>query len=386
MALSKTQLTLGGIVITALTAALIVEHGSQRMLRRQQETLQQKIAQLTADNQSLTDNLSQRTPRLPAPAFQFSHAADSGIDTLQSTNFYNRLKDKDLKLKPEQLEAYLTSHGRSAASLLAAYRTTSDPALLSEAMRNFPDNPEVAFEAATKKDVSPDDRRHWLDVLKKSAPDNALANYLSALDDFNAGQPDQAVKEFMAASGKQFEDYSSQRYQNDTEAYLAAGYSVADAKFASGVNLTLPQLQMTKDAGVDMVELAKSYQQTGDSASAQAAMQMAVDLGQRYGTASPGEPVLSQLVGLSIEMRALSAMDPNAAYGSSGQTVQDQLNQIKQQHDTLRQQSEQVNALLPAMSEQDWTIYNDRWLTLSEQNAYQWVINRYGRNSPTANP
>ena len=135
-----------------------------------------------------------------------------------------------------------------------------------------------------------------------------------------------------------------------------------------------------------MVELAKSYQQTGDSDSAQAAMQMAIDLGQRYGTASPGEPVLSQMVGLSIEIRALNAMDPNAAYGSSGQTVQDKLSQIKQQHDNLRQQSEQVNALLPAMSEQDWTIYNDRWLTLGEQNAYQWVINRYGRNSPTANP
>ena len=170
MALTKTQLTLGGIVIAALTISLIVENGSRSMLRRQHETLQQKIAQLTADNQSLTDNLSQRTPRLPAPAFQFSHAADSGIDTLQSTNFYNRLKDKDFKLTPEQVESYLRSSGRSAASLLAAYRTTSDPALLSEAMRNFPDNPEVAYEAATTKNVSPDEQRHWLDVLKKVGP------------------------------------------------------------------------------------------------------------------------------------------------------------------------------------------------------------------------
>jgi DNA-directed RNA polymerase specialized sigma24 family protein len=292
--------------------------------------------------------------------------------------------NKDLTLKPEQLDGYLRARGRDAASLLAAYRTTSDPALLSEAMRNFPDNPEVAYEAATRKDVSPDEQRHWLDALKKSAPDNALANYLSALDYFNAGQPDQAVKEFMAASGKRFEDYSSQRYQNDAEAYLAASYSVADAKFAAGTGLLLPQLQMTKDAGLDMIELAKSYQQTGDSASAQAAMQMAIDLGQRYGTSSPGEPVLSQLAGLSIEIRTLNAMDPNAAYGSI--TVQDQLNQIKQQSDNLKQQSQQVGALLPSMSEQDWAIYNDRWLTFGEQNAYQWVINRYGRNSATANP
>src|SRR6185312_680225 len=105
--------------------------------------------------------------------------------------------------------------GRSAASLLAAYRTANDPALLAEAMRNFPNDPQVAFEAAARTNATPEDRRQWLDSLKKSDPDNALANYLSALDYFKIGQTDQAVKEFMAASGKQFEDYTSQRYQDD---------------------------------------------------------------------------------------------------------------------------------------------------------------------------
>ena len=90
-------------------------------------------------------------------------------------------------------------------------------------------------------------------------------NYLSALNDLKTGQTDQAVKEFMAyASGKQFvEDYTSQRYQDDMEAYLAAGYSVADAKAAAGFQLLLPQLQQTKDLGLAMIDLAKSYQQCG---------------------------------------------------------------------------------------------------------------------------
>ena len=69
------------------------------------------------------------------------------------------------------MESYLRTSGRNATSLLAAYRTTSDPALLAEAMRNFPDDPQVAFEAALRKDVSPDEQRKWLDVLKKSDPD-----------------------------------------------------------------------------------------------------------------------------------------------------------------------------------------------------------------------
>jgi hypothetical protein len=390
MALTKTQLTIGGLAIGALIVTLVVKNRLRNGLRRENESLQQKITQLTSDNQSLANKIAQRSgaiPRLPAPAIQVSNSSAADMDELQSTNYYNRVKDKDFKLKPEEVEAYLRANGRSASSLLAAYRTTRDSALLAEAMRNFPDDPQVDFEAATRKDISPDEQRKWLETLKKSDPDNALANYLSALDYFNSGQTDQAVKEFTAASGKHFDDFSSQRYQDDTEAYFAANYSVADAKFAAGTQLLLPQLQMAKNVGLDMIELAKTYQQNGDGASAQAAFQMAIDLGQCYGgTSSPGEPVISQLVGLSIEIRALSAMDPNAAYGSNGQTVQDQLSQIKQQSDNLKQQSHQVEALVPSMSGQDWIIYNDRWLTFGEQNAFQWLIDRYGRNSTVTHP
>jgi RNA polymerase sigma factor (sigma-70 family) len=383
MALTKTQLTIGGIAIAALTASLMVEHGSERTLRRENETLQQKMAQLAADNQSLADKVSPRSahgPRLPAPAIQVSNSAASDADTLQSTNLYNRLKDKDFKLKPEQVESYLGSNGRNAASLLAGYRTTSDPALLSEAMRNFPSDPQVAFEAATRKDVSPDEQRKWLDVLKKSDPDNALANYLSALDYFKSGQTDQAVKEFMVASGKQFGDYTSQRYEDDTEAYLAAGYSVVDAKFAAGSQLLLPQLQQTKDLGIALVNLAKSYQQNGDTDSAQAAFQMAINLGGRYSNPSPGEPAISQLVGIALQQRTLKAMDPNAAFGNNGQTVQDQLNNLQQQRSQLEQHSSQMETLMPQLTEQDWIVYRDRWMTFGEQNAENWVISKYGQH------
>jgi RNA polymerase sigma factor (sigma-70 family) len=386
MALTKTQLAVGGIAIAALTASLIAEHGSENTLRRDNESMQQKIAQLTADNQSLANKASQRSaqiPRLPAPAIQISNSSGSGTDTMQSSNLYIRLKDKDFKLTANQLESYLRTSGRNAASLLAAYRTSKDTALLSEAMRNFPDDPQVAFEAVFRTNATPEDQRHWLDVLKKTDPDNAMANYLSALDYFKTGQTDLAVKEFTAASAKQFEDYTSRRYQDDTEAYLAAGYSVADAKYAAGTQLLLPQLKQTKDLGLDMIDLAKSYQQSGDTASAQAAFQMAINLGGRYSTPAPGEPVISQLVGMAIQIIALKGMDPNAPYGNSGQTVQDQINQVLQQKQELTQRSSQVEALLPQVSEQDWIVYRDRWLMFGEQNAENWVIDKYHGSSAT---
>jgi RNA polymerase sigma factor (sigma-70 family) len=389
MALTKTQLTIGGIVIAALTASLIVETTSQKALRRQNESMQQKIAQLTADNQSLADKAAQHLaqgPHLPAPMIQVSNSSATDMEALQSTNFYSRLTNKNLTLKPEQVESYLKSSGRNAASLLAAYRTTSDPALLSEAMRNFPDDPQVAFEAVFQTNAAPGDLRHWLEVLKKNDPDNALANYLSAFDYFKTGQTDQAVKEFMAASGKPFDDFSAQRYQDDTEAYLAAGYSAADAKAAAGLNLLLPQLRQTRDLGWAMIDLAKSYQQAGDSASAQAAFQAAMGLGGRYTTPTPGEPYISQLVGVALQQKVLKAMDPNASFGDSGQTVQDQLNTLTQQRRQMEQNASQVEALMPQLSEQDWVIYRDRWQMYGEENAGNWVISKYGQKSTAGNP
>ena len=388
MALTKTQLTIGGIIIAALTASVIVEINSQKALSRQNESLQQKIERLTSDNQSLADKASQRLtqgPRLPAPSIRVSNST-LDMDPSQSTNLYGRLVNRDLTLKPEQVESYLKSSGRNAASLLAAYRRTSDPALLSEAMRNFPDDPQVAFEAVFQTNATPGDLRHWLDVLKKNAPDNALANYLSAFDYFKTGQTDQAVKEFMTASGKQFDDFSAQRYQDDSEAYLAAGYSAADAKAAAGFNLLLPQLRQTRDLGWAMIDLAKSYQQAGDPASAQAVFQMAMGLGARYTTPTPGEPFISQLVGVALQQKVLKAMDPNASFGDSGQTVQDQLNTLTQERSQMEQSASQVEALMPQLSPQDWIIYRDRWQMYGEQNAGDWVIAKYGQKTTARTP
>src|SRR5205814_8096048 len=121
------------------------------------------------------------------------------------------------------------------------YWVTENAALLAEAIQKFPNDPQVAFEAAFKKDSSPEERLQWLNALKKSDPENSLPDYLSAPDYFKAGQTDQAVRELISASGKkQFHDYTLDRVQDDEEAYLAAGYSAAEAKTIPSSQLLLP--------------------------------------------------------------------------------------------------------------------------------------------------
>ena len=118
--------------------------------------------------------------------------------------------------------------------------------------------------------------------------------------------------------------------------------------------------------------------QTGDESSAQAVLQMAANLGQRYSCVSPGEPEISQLVGIAIERIALNQIDPTSPYDAGG-TVKDRLDQLAQQNTGLRQLAKQTEALMPRMTDQDWISYKDRWRNFGEEAAGRWLINKYGQ-------
>ncbi len=384
--MTTTQLKLGisALVVAGATTAFVVQHHAQEKLRAANESLQQQIAQLKTDNESLSRHIAQAppSPHLPAPQIQIAAQIATNAppeENIEPTNLYARLKDKNPKLTVEQVEAYLKANGHTAASLLAAFRTSGDPTLLQEAMQKYPNDPQVAFEATFDKDLSPAEQRQWLNTFEQNAPNNALANYLSALNYFNSGQIDQGVQEMTAASGKQFDDYFLNRYQDDEEAYLAAGYSQADAEAIASMQLQLPQLVQLKQLGRDTVDLANAYTKAGDITSAQAVLQMSANMGQIYANPSAGEPLLNQLVGIAVENMALGAMNPNSLYGTDGQTVQDQLNQLAQQNTALRQNANLVTSLLQTMSDQDWINYTDRWMIFGEASAAQWIVSKYGR-------
>ena len=386
MSMTKLQaLTIGAIVVTGVVTPWALQHQSKVKLRQENDSLRQQTAQLRSDNDSLSNRLAQAASTLALgllesriPATRSTAAAPP--EDLSTTNLYARFKDKQPKLTAEQIEPYLKANGRNAASLLAAYRTTGNPALLEEAMQKYPNDPQVDFEAAFRSDAPAGDRHQWLEAFKKSAPENALPNYLSALDYFKAGQPDQAVQELNAASSKQpFQDYTMDRIQDDYEAYLSASYPVAAAETVSARGLFLPQLAQVKELGLDMIDLANSYRSSGDQASAQAILQMAANLGQRYGNTIAGETEVSRLVGMFVERSALNAMDPTSPYGSDGQTVQDRMNQLSQQRDVLNQLNQQAEPLLPTMSDQGWISYKERWKLFGEEAALRWVVSTYGQ-------
>lgn len=377
---NKLKLGTAVLVVATLATTLVVQHQTESKLREEVRLLREETAQLLAENQSLSSRVIAAKQALklslPAPPIPTAPPTPAPPEESPATNLFERFGKEPPKLTPEQVEAYLKANGRKAAILLAAFRTSGEPALLEEAMKNFPNDPRVAFEAVFKKDMPPEQRRQWLNAFEQTAPDNPLANYLSAREYFKAGQTDQAVQELQAASGKpQFQDYTLDRRQEDEETYLAAGYSTGAAKMIASGQVELPQLAQLKQLGFQMVELSKSYRQAGDETSAQTLLQMAVKLGQSYGA---GDCAISHLVGVAIERNALNAADPGSPYGGNGQTVQDRLNELAQQKAALKSLFDQGNPLLQAMSEQDWISYIDRDKVYGEESAMQWAVSKFG--------
>ena len=103
-----------------------------------------------------------------------------------------------------------------------------------------------------------------------------------------------------------------------------------------------------------------------------------INFGQRYSEPYPGETLLAQMVGTSVEQSALKDLDPTSAYGTNGQTVQDRINQLTQQRTDIRSLVNQSDQIYPTLSEQDWISYLNRSATFGEEAALRWLVSKHG--------
>ena len=343
-----------------------------------------------ASSPEQTEPVSTRSmprPRLPAPRIKpQATPVEDVAEILQPTNAFARLSKEDgelPKLTRDQIEFYLAQNRRSAESLIAAYWRTGDRSLLQEAVAKQPHEPRVSFAgwiaAQMKDDAPPEERRQWLDALKQSAPDNALANYLSAQDYFKSGQTDRAVEELIAAAGKsKFQDYSADYAQTVEEAYLAAGSSEAEANAIAAYDVLLPHLAEMRRLSESLPNLAALYRQAGDEPSAQAILQMGLDLGQRLEESSGGSLTTRDMVGLAIQRNLLKGLEPGAPYGNTGQTVQNQLDALTQRVESIKGLWKAAQPVLENVPDQELIRYFDRMKTFGETEALRWALNKLG--------
>ena len=402
MSKTTTQIAAAAVALVSLVTFWMVEDRAQMSLRDQNRALQQQVQQMarsgaedqpparvaaqTKNNPALSEEEWRELLQLRGE-LRARRQQNDELGRLQADNrrlhlewFEQLLGGKKLSLS--QVAPYLEAKQRSAESLLAASCVTGDPACLQEAVAKFPNDARVNLAAhyAFKKESSPEERRQRLDAFEQLAPDNALANYLSAQDYFKAGQTDRAVQEIVAAFGKpEFQDYSGDFMAGAEEAYQAAGLSIVEAKTLAMCAPPLPHMADLRGLGQSLGELANQSRQAGDEASAQAALQMGVALGRLVGESSGASLLIQDLVGIAIERQALEAMNPASPYGGTAQTVQERLGELVRRRETIKEVARDGSSVvLEQLSEQDQLGFFERMKDSGELAALRWARNKQG--------
>lgn len=280
---------------------------------------------------------------------------------------FARLLKEDVKLTPAQLAKYLSENQGNAEAKLAFFRMTGTTNRLFQTANQFPDDPQVQLQLALSSG-DPTERRRSVDALRKNDPDNALGDYLSALDHFRAGRTEAALNDLAAADKTALDDYAYSAIQTSEEAYMAAGYSVAEAKAAAMLGLTRQQITPLRELSKQMSELQNRYLQMGDRTSAQTVAAMGLNLGRQT---QDSNFLVDELVGISIEKQFLGLLDPAAH--QAHQARQDELDARRQylQHMAGSQAWEKMDGA-------EAVAFFDRQKLYGELEALRWLRQRHG--------
>lgn len=278
-------------------------------------------------------------------------------------------------LSLREVETYLDSHKRSAASLLAAAQVTGDVQFLREAMKRFPDNPRVTF-AAWAKSEDPQERAKWLELMVSTCPNNSLPCYLSAADKIKLGDTDGALRELESAAVRpEFGYFAQETILDAQEAYRDAGYSEAESKVLAIWSLPLPHLRELKALSMGLADVVKSYGQAGQADSANAVLALGLQMSERIAP----EPsfVIEDLVRVATQRILLRDLDPASPSPMSGWTCGDLLAALDERKRFI-QQTIVPDTVLLGLSPEKLAAYTERAANLGELQASQWFREKYG--------
>jgi tetratricopeptide (TPR) repeat protein len=284
------------------------------------------------------------------------------------TSFAKKVRtDNDFpKLSAEQLEIYLNSAGRSAASLLTAFHLSKDEAYLEEALESFPQEPQVLLEAARRKDAAT--ALELLQRLKKEDPENGLADFLSARSLFDMGRNEEALAHLLQSTGKPFNDFTSSTLETGEGLYVSAGRLPAEAKLISMCFLSRFDTMRGREMAVKLGELREQYEAAGDLQSAENMIKTQLELARQIGQ---GPFVIDHMVSNSIEKILWKGDDsPEAAEAQA---------EIVSRQTLLRDKALKVGTMMEssAVPESDWVNYMDRVKQFGEAAANDWILEKH---------
>ena len=227
------------------------------------------------------------------------------------------------KPSPEDVARFLAKRGETAVNLVAAFETTRDRRLLDRALELFPNSPIVlmaAIEAAPQnaakagEKYAPDaERIAMIEKFKAADPNNPLPWIFSAQELFKAGPNDEAIADIRAAlDHPAFYTYSTERMDSAQRLYEDMGLDPTEAGLLAMAGLALPHMSAANQTSRMLMEWQTKATDSGDAAAADEALRLTYSLGRTFATPEASRTLIGQLVGISMESRALKALPADA--------------------------------------------------------------------------
>lgn len=231
----------------------------------------------------------------------------------------NALAGKAQRLSQPEVEAFLKSHGRSAANLLVAGRMLNDLGYAREAAKADPKNPLPQLELALRGETSVE-RSAAIAAFRAAAPDNSLGHYLAADQAFRSGDTTTASEALLRTlDSPHFITYDQEIVGSNEQAFLGAGYEPQAASFAAMDSAYLSHLKAINAVAESLVSLQAESIRAADFRAAEQTLAIGLKLGQRMQEQRPNLP--EQMMGMSVETRLLNQLDPLTPVGPGGQTA-----------------------------------------------------------------
>lgn len=228
---------------------------------------------------------------------------------------------------------------------------------------------------------TPAERRAALDAFCKAAPENAIGDYLSALEHFESGNSDAGVSDMWRAIDKTWmDDYLLETVQAREELYVTAGASREQAAAVAYMGAEMPQAAQLRALSRRLLELEGRYAAVGDSQSARAIAEIGVQLGTRV-QEQLGHVLLNDLVGMAIERGFLQRLDPNDVLVAGNQTVAERLVELDRQKKTISETASNTQDVLLRADDRELMNYVERAKLYGELNALQWLQERHTKGN-----
>jgi hypothetical protein len=221
----------------------------------------------------------------------------------------------------------------------------------------------------------PDSQRMaFIERFKAADPNNPLPWIYSAGEFFKAGQTGDAVAEIRAALERPaFYTYASERMDGTQQIYEDMGLNPTEAGLLAMAGLTLPQMSAAQQASRSLMDWQKSAADSGDAAAADDALRLTYDLGRTFATPEASRTLIGQLVGISMEARALKALPAEAQPDWLSVGPAQRLAEMEMQKQNVKDLTTNVDWLLQQQDEQLLAEYLRRNREDGELSALNWL-------------